>query len=349
MESGYDDVISRVRSHRPDANIVGILVERMHRKRYELLVGAKRDPIFGPLLVFGQGGVAVEVIRDTNFALPPLNMALARHLVSGTSIHEQLEGFRGIPPVDLEELAFHLVKFAYVLMDFPEVAEMDVNPLLMDEHGAIVLDARIILDEFRPRRKERPFHHLVISPYPEKYTRRLPMKDGREVLLRPIRPEDEPMEADMLKTLSDQSLYFRFFGYVPKLTHDFLTRMTHIDYDREMALVAELEEQGGKQMVGVTRIIADAWGETAEFAILVADPWQHMGLGSSMFDYMLEIARDKGIRKIVASVLRSNAHMITMFRSRGFELTPEEDNIYSASLDLEHAIPFATDLPFQPW
>ncbi len=349
VESGYQEIVGRVRSHRPDANILGVLVERMYKKRFELLVGAKRDPIFGPLLVFGQGGVAVEVIRDTNFALPPLNMALARHLLSGTRIYEQLKGFRGIPPVDLEELAFYLVKFAYVLMDFPEVAEMDINPLLMDEHGGIVLDARILLDDFQPRRKERPFQHLVISPYPEKYARRLPLQDGREVLLRPIRPEDEPMEAAMLKTLSDQSLYFRFFGYVPKLTHDFLTRMTHIDYDREMALVAELEEQGEKRMIGVTRIIADAWGETAEFAILVADPWQHMGLGSRMFDYMLEIARDKGIRKIVASVLRSNAHMITMFRSRGFVLEPEEDNIYSASLDLEHAIPFATGLPFQAW
>ncbi len=347
-EAAFDEIIASLKKHKPNARIQGVLIEKMVKKRFELLIGAMRDPIFGPLIVFGQGGVAVEVIRDTNFGLPPLNIALARHLIRGTRIYQLLKGFRGIPGVDLDDLAFQLVKFAYILMDFPEIREMDINPYFCDETGGVVLDARILLDQYQPRRKGHPYQHLVISPYPEKYAKRIPLNDGREVLLRPIRPEDEPIEAEMLKTLSDQSLYFRFFGYVPKVTHEFLTRMTHIDYDREMALIALLEEGDKKQMIGVVRIISDAWGESAEFAILVADPWQGMGLGSRMTDYMLEIARDKGIKKIYASVLRANSNMIRMFKDRGFDLKSEDEGIYSAELDLEHAIPFSTELPFQP-
>jgi acetyltransferase len=349
VKKSYEEIIASVKKHKPDAQIVGVLVEKMVKKRYELLIGAMRDPIFGPLIVFGQGGVAVEMIRDTHFALPPLTIALARRMVQSTRISQLLKGFRGIPGVDMDDLAFQVQKFAYILMDFPEIHEMDINPYLVDENGGVVVDARILLGPYQPRNKEHPYSHLVISPYPAKYAKKVPLSDGREVVLRPIRPEDEPMEAEMFKTLSDQSLYFRFFGYVPKVTHDFLTRMTHIDYDREMAIIAEIEEEGKEHMAGVVRIIADAWGETAEFAILVADPWQHLGLGSSMMDYMLEIARDKGLRTIHASVLRSNAHMIQMFKDRGFEMKAEDEGVYSAKLNLAQAIPFAAELPFQPF
>lgn len=347
-EKAYNEIIESVKKHKPGARIIGVLVEKMQKKRYELLIGAKRDPIFGPLIVFGHGGVAVEVIKDTDFGLPPLNMALARRIIVGTRIYQQLKGFRGIPGVDLDELAFTIQKFAYVLMDFPEVREMDINPYLVDETGGIVVDARIGLNEYQPRQKGHPYQHLVISPYPEKYVKTVLLKDNREALLRPIRPEDEPMEAEMFKRLSDQSLYFRFFGFVPKVTHEFLTRLTQIDYDREMALIVEITEDGKKHMAGVVRIIADAWGETAEFAILVADPWQNQGLGSLMTDYMLEIARDKGIKKVSASVLRNNSHMIRMFKDRGFKLETEDSGVFSAELDLEHALPFAAELPFQP-
>ena len=143
----------------------------------------------------------------------------------------------------------------------------------------------------------KPYQHLVISPYPEKYTKAVLLKSGQVAHLRPIRPEDEPLEAQMFEYLSNQSLYFRFFGYVPHVTHDFLTRFTHIDYDREMAIIAEVEEAGVNKMIGVVRIIADAWGENAEFAIVVADPWQKQGLGSMMMDFILEIADEMGIKK----------------------------------------------------
>ncbi len=344
----YEEIIASVKKHKPNARIAGILVEKMMKKRYELLLGAKQDPIFGPIIAFGQGGVAVEIVRDIKFGLPPLNQALARRVIERTRIYEQLKGFRGIPAADIDDLAFTLQKFAYILMDFPEVLEMDLNPLLADENGSVVVDARILLGEYRPRRKGHPYDHLVISPYPEKYVKHLVLNDGREVIFRPIRQEDEPMEAEMFKTLSDQSLYFRFFGYVPKVTHEFLTRMTHIDYDREMAIIAEVEEEGKKYIAGVVRLIAEAWGETAEFAILIADPWQGLGLGGRMMDYMLEIARDRGIQKVYASVLRSNSHMIKMFKARGFSLEADDNNTFSATLDLENSMPFMAELPFQP-
>ncbi len=347
-EKAYEAIIASLKKHKPDAHVVGVLVEKMQKKRYELLIGANRDPIFGPLIVFGQGGVAVEVINDTSFCLPPLNIALARRTIQRTRIYEQLQGFRGIPGVDIDDLAFVIQKFAFILMDFPEVREMDINPYLVDETGGIVVDARILLDDYQPRSKEHPYKHLVISPYPEKYVKHIQLKDGRDAILRPIRPEDEPMEARMFKRLSDQSLYFRFFGFKPKVTHDFLTRLTQIDYDREMALIAEVEENGEKHMAGVVRIIADAWAETAEFAILVADPWQNQGLGSMMTDYMLEIARDKGIQRVNASVLRNNSHMIRMFKDRGFVLAVEDSGVFSAVLNLENALPFVAELPFEP-
>jgi acetyltransferase len=348
-EKAYDAIIESLKKHKPDARIVGVLVEKMQKKRYELLIGANRDPIFGPLIVFGQGGVAVEVINDTSFALPPLNLALAKRAIQRTRIFKQLQGFRGIPGIDLDELAFSLQKFAYILTDFPEVREMDINPYLVDETGGIVVDARILLNDYQPRSKQHPYQHLVISPYPEKYVKHIELKDGREAILRPIRPEDEPMEAEMFNILSDQSLYFRFFGYKPKVTHDFLSRLTQIDYDREMALIVDIEEGGKHHMAGVARIISDAWGETAEFAILVADPWQDQGLGSMMMDYVLEIARDKGIKQIYASVLRNNSHMIQMFKDRGFTMGVEDEgNAFSAELDLEHALPFVAELPFEP-
>jgi acetyltransferase len=346
-EQAYKQIVDSVKKHKPEAHIVGVLVEKMLKKRCELLLGAKKDPIFGPMILFGQGGVAVEVIKDISGGLPPLNIALAKRIIESTRIYDQLKGFRGIPGIDLNDLAFQLQKFAHIVMDFPEVSEIDVNPYLVDEKGGVIVDARILLEDYHPRTKGKSYQHLVISPYPEKYVMHTRTIDGREFILRPIRPEDEPLEAEMFEGLSDQSIYFRFLGYKPQVTHEFLSRLNQIDYDREMAIIAEVREDGRTKMAGVVRIIADAWGEVAEFAILVADSWQDQGLGSIMTDYMLEVARDKGIRTLNASVLLTNSKMLQMLKRRGFCLKSDEDKTYFyAELDLEHAMPFATDLRF---
>jgi acetyltransferase len=296
------------------------LVERMVHKKIELLIGANKDPIFGPVIAFGRGGVAVEIFRDMNLGLPPLNRMLARRLMEGTRIYTLLQGYRGMAGVNLDELELILVRFAYLVMDFPEIREIDINPFAIDETGGLAIDARIVLEKEKTPRTGKPYRHLVISPYPEKYSKAVLLKSGQVARLRPIRPEDEPMMVKLFDKLSRESLYFRFFGFVPTVTHDFLTRLTHIDYDREMAIIAVVEEAGIEKMVGVVRIISDAWGESAEYAIAVADDWQGLGLGSQMTDFIIEVAQEMGIKKLIANVMSANKGMLGLFRKKGFNV-----------------------------
>lgn len=346
--TAYQAILESVLSHVPAADVHGVLIEAMAKKPFELLIGAKKDAVFGPVIAFGSGGVAVEILRDTQLGLPPLNMHLSRRIIEGTRIYPLLQGYRNMPGVNLEDLAFTLTKFSYLLIDFPEIREVDINPYAADHESGIALDARILLDSFQPRRKGHPHDHLVISPYPGRYIKRITLKNGVEVMLRPIRPEDEPMETRMLENLSTETLSFRFFGKVPYVSHSFTARFTHIDYDREMAIVAEVLENGEKQMIGVVRIMADAWGENAEYAIVVADEWQGLDLGNNLTDYILEIARDKGIARIHATMLATNKRMIHMFEKRGFRIFREDPEACHAELDLEASMPFAAELPFQP-
>lgn len=334
VRKAFSEIMEGVRTHAPEAEVRGVLVEKMVKKEFELLIGAKKDPVFGPVIAFGKGGVAVEVYRDTRLGLPPLNRVLARRIIEGTRIYPLLKGFRGMPGVDLDFLETLLCKFAYLVMDFPQIREIDINPYVMDQHGGLALDAHIVLEKPEAVPEGQPYQHLVISPYPEKYTKTTVLKSGQVAILRPIRPEDEPLEARMFKYLSQQSLYFRFFGFVPHVTHDLLTRFTHIDYAREMAIIAEVEEAGERKMVAVVRIIADAWGQNAEYAIVVADPWQGQGLGNLLTDYILEIAQDMGIRKIYATVLARNSGMLHIFEKRGFEITQEDYETYYVEKEL---------------
>lgn len=335
VRSAFQQIMDNVRAFDPQAQIDGILVERMVRKGFELLIGAQKDPVFGPAVIFGQGGVAAEVFQDTRMGLPPLNMALAMRIIRDTKIYPLLQGYRGIPGVSLDDLAFSLCKFSYLLMDFPQIKEVDINPYVLDEKGGLALDARIMLDTKAQESSRGRYQHLAIAPYPgQRYSRVVQVKGGRKVLLRPIRPEDEPDLTRMLEGVSNDSLYMRFFGYVPKITHNWMTRFTHIDYDREIAIVAETEEQGKQALMGVVRIIEDAWGETAEYSILVADQWQGLGLGNILTDYIIEIAQDRGIKKVVASVLPGNGPMVHMFERRGFTIDRSDMEIYEVQLAL---------------
>lgn len=329
----FNDIKWLCQEHSPKAKIKGILIEPMISKRYELLIGAKKDPIFGPLIVFGMGGVSVEIFKDTNIGLPPLNMSLAMRIIEDTKIYKLLKGFRGIPGVDIESIQFLLYKFAYLLADFPQIKELDINPFAVDEHGGLVLDAKVVLDKNYTHKDERPYSHLVISPYPKEYVQEFQMKDGRTAILRPIKPEDEPMEAEMFTKFSEQTQRFRFFELVNEVNHEMLVRYTQNDYDREIAIIAEVDENWKKNMAGVVRLIADPDNETAEFAIVVADPYQHMGLGTRMTDYILEIAKERQISKIYAEVLIDNKIMLHMLEKRGFKLE-EHDDLVHCELDL---------------
>lgn len=319
----YDQIMTDVKNHMPDADIKGVLIEPMTGRKYELFIGCKKDSIFGPAIVFGMGGIAVEVFNDITVGLPPLNMALALHMIQRTKIYKLLSGFRGVPAVDIAAIQFLLYKFSYLIIDFPEIKEVDINPFGVDENGGMVLDAKIILEETALTNPVKPYSHLVIAPYPSKYIKTIHLKSGKEIILRPIRPEDEPMEAEMFTHFSKETQRFRFFTALKDITHQLLIRYTQIDYDREIAIIAE-EHDNGKHMTGVARFIGDPYG-AAEFAIVVADPWQHLGLGNQLMDYILEIAKERGVKKLYAYVLPDNAKMLSMMQKRGFVLTREED------------------------
>jgi acetyltransferase len=334
IEPAYEKIMHAVRSHVSDPQVFGVYIEQMIEKRHELLIASKKDPIFGPVIVFGMGGVAVEVFKDTNKGIPPLNMSLAQKLIDGTKISTLLKGYRGMAAVDVAAIQFLLYKFAYLVMDFPEIKEMDINPFVVDEHGGIVLGAKIILDEEIAGTAVKPFSHMVICPYPSEYETTVQLKDGRPVLLRPIRPEDEPIEEEMFKTFSDETMRFRFFSPVKEPTHEMLIRYTQIDYDREIAIIAEVTEEGQKKMLGVVRLIADPYNETAEYAIVIGDPWHGQGLGTSMTRHILEIARSRGIKKVYAYVLDDNVFMLHLFQKFGFS-RKKEGEMYRVELPLE--------------
>jgi acetyltransferase len=321
----FNEILTKAKEARPDADIKGVLIEEMVNKKYELIIGSKKDPIFGPVIVFGMGGVAVEVFKDLNVGLPPLNMSLAQRIIEETKIYRLLKGYRGMKGADIESIQFLLYKFAYLVMDFPQIKEIDINPFVVDHTGGVVLDAKIILDETVSPTSYKDYSHLVIPPYPRELNEEWTMRDGTETLIRPIKPEDEPMEKELFERISKQTEYFRFFGYLGKVDHDMLTRFTQIDYDREIALIAKVMEDGKKTMAGVVRLVADANNESAEFAILVADKYQGQGLGNKFMDKIMKIAEDRGIKKVYASVLHANVVMLHMFRKRGFTIHHEDE------------------------
>ncbi|MBD3247674.1 GNAT family N-acetyltransferase [Candidatus Falkowbacteria bacterium] len=319
-EKAYKQIIRSAKKKVAGADIRGVLIEQMAKKRYELLIGCKKDKVFGPAIVFGMGGVAVEVFKDTKVGLPPLNMSLALKMIESTKIYKLLKGYRNMPDVDIASIQFLLYKFAYLISDFPEIKELDINPFSVDEKGGVVLDAKVVLDEEVLGIKTKPYSHLVISPYPKEYITKYTLKNKKQVEIRPIKPEDEPLEAEMFTKFSKETQRQRFFHTIKEITHEMLQRYTQIDYDREIALIALVNEGKKKQMAGVVRLIADPYNETAEFSIVVADPWQGLGLGNKLTDYLLDIAEKRGIKRVWATFLADNEKIKTIFKKRGFRV-----------------------------
>ena len=226
---------------------------------------------------------------------------------------------RGRPRVNLDRLTEILIRFSYLVADLPQVKEVDVNPLLVTPEEVVVLDARVILDVAAVEQPPKPYAHLAIRPYPAHYATTRNLSDGTPVLLRPIRPEDEPLWQELLDSCSSKSLFDRF-QYVFTRTHEVAARFCFIDYDREMAIVAEVSEGGRQRLVGVGRLVAGSDRETTEYAVLVTDAWQGKGLGSLLTDYCLQIAKDSGTQRIVAITTADNVRMLGVFRRRKFEL-----------------------------
>jgi acetyltransferase len=314
----------------------GVTVQPMleQPEAYELIVGSSIDPQFGPVILFGTGGHLVEVYRDSAVALPPLNTTLARRLMEQTRIYTALRGVRGREAVDLDAVERLLVRVSQLVLEHPAILELDINPLRVtpggDAGAPVALDARILLQStsgaccFNPR--------PAIRPYPSQYVLHRLLPDGSPVTIRPIRPEDEPLIVSFHRTLSEQSIYFRYFHLMSlshRIAHERLTRICFTDYDREMALVVDrAEPEGGEHtLLGVGRLSRLHGENAAEFAMLIADPWQRQGLGTTLLELLLEIGREEGLERICAEILPANRAMQRICQTLGFRLRTGPDAV----------------------
>ncbi|MEE3044679.1 MAG: bifunctional acetate--CoA ligase family protein/GNAT family N-acetyltransferase [Pseudomonadota bacterium] len=319
----------------PKARLRGFTIQEMVTRAgaRELIVGMTTDPIFGPVILFGHGGVEVEVVRDRAMALPPLNMKLARELVEGTRIYKLLKGYRDVPPVNLEDLYMTLVRLSQLVVHLGEVVELDMNPLLADQHGVIALDARIKVTPKVVSDDKR----LAIHPYPRHLKQELVMDDGTTYLLRPIKPEDEPAHYEFMSRLTPEDIHFRFFGSVRELPHSEMARQTQLDYDRDMAFLAVVPdgpEQG--QIHGIVQVVIDPNNEHAEYAIMVRSDIKGRGLGRVLMEQMIAYCRRKGTETFIGQVLPSNRRMLTLCEKLGFsrKYIPDED-VFEVTLPLQ--------------
>jgi len=332
VEKAFTEIMEAAKKSKRHARIDGVSIQKMITSfDYELIIGGKKDPILGPVIMFGLGGTEAEFFKDVAVGLPPLNQTLARRVLQRTRTYRILsQGFRNKPPVNLRLLEETLVRISNLIINFPEIKEIDINPLVISDGTAIALDARIILDEEAMQNRTGEYSHLVISPYPTKYIQPWRCKDGKSVLLRPIRPEDEPLERELIAGLSKESSRFRFFYIIKEITHEMLSRFCSIDYDREMAIVVEYTSNKKRRNVGVGRLIIEPGMETGEFAIVVADDFQGNGLGLKLLDSLIGIARDKGLGSIYGIVLNDNSKMISLAKKLGFtigRLSDEESRV----------------------
>jgi acetyltransferase len=334
LRGQYEKLLSKVRKNAPDAVISGVIVQKMIEKiDYEIILGAKKDGEFGTVIVFGMGGVGVQLFRDFSVALPPLNQILARRLMQETEVYKLLRGYRGKPAADLRQLEEILVSFSNLIVDFPEIAEMDVNPVVISNGRACALDARIVIDS-SALDHPAPYPHLVITPYPVRYITHWNLNDGTEVLLRPVRPEDEPLEHEMLTTLSEESLRTRFFQAIKSITHEMHVRFCNIDYDREMAIVAELRTGEKRRIIGVGRILVESDFKSGEYAAIVHDDFHGKGLGHKLVDVLIGIAQDKGLEELYGYVQNANKRMIKISKKLGFTAEAMPEGIVKVTLAL---------------
>ena len=356
VRSAYQAIESAAEKAPGNDNFLGVTVQPMIRTEgYELILGSSADPQFGPVLLFGAGGQLVEVLGDRALALPPLNTTLAMRMIEQTTIHKALKGVRGRRPVDLAALAQLLVRFSQLVIEQRWIKEIDINPLLAtgptgasqsgasarlgwisEAEGLVALDARVVLHGPEIGADQLP--RLAIRPYPAQYVSDWTSKEGVAVTIRPIRPEDEPMMVNFHATLSEESVYMRYFHYIQynqRIAHERLIRLCFIDYDREMALVVERRhpETGETAILAIGRLSRLHQSMDAEFAILVSDAWQGHGFGAELLRRLVQIGRDEKLDRIVATILSDNVAMQRVSRKIGFKLTRDGPE-YNAELDL---------------
>jgi acetyltransferase len=335
VEKATRQMLTEIKAARPDALIEGVTIQPMvYRKdAFELILGISTDDVFGPVIVFGAGGTGVETIGDSAMSLTPLDLKLATDLIHSTRIYKLLKGFRDKPSVDLKELALCLVRLSSLAVQHPAIRELDINPLIIDEKGMIALDARIKVEDpaIHPRVP------CAIRPYPTQWEKTYKLADGSEVLVRPIRPEDERFYAKHMHLMDPEDIRMRMFMPVREFSHEFLARMTQVDYAREMAFIALRPDGAGDQEgLGIVRFFADPDYEKAEYAVLVRSDLKGLGLGWLLMQHLITYAKSERLKTIYGSVLSENTGMLQMCRELGFsaERDPDDGAVYLVTLDL---------------
>jgi acetyltransferase len=334
VRDAYRTVQEAVSERYSPDHFQGVTVQPMEKlEGYELIIGCSQDSQFGPVLLFGTGGTLVEVFRDRSLALPPLNTTLARRMMERTRIYEALGGVRGRKAVDLEALERLLVRFSQMVVEQPRIKEIDINPLFASPQRLVALDARVVLHD--PELADDQLPRPAIRPYPERYVKPWQTRDGTQLVIRPIRPEDEPTMLEFHQTLSPHNLYLRYFHAISAsqlIAHEQLTRMCFVDYDREITLVAEHQDSKGKrQIVALGQLTKLHGSSDAEFAVQVRDEFQGTGLGTEILTRLLAIGRDEKLERIVAEIMPENTGMRRICTKLGFEFhhIPDSRNIFA--------------------
>lgn len=336
LRAAYHGMLEKVNRKRPGINIASVMVQKMINKidSVELILGIKKDPIFGTVILIGMGGTEAELIQDQRLEFPPLNESLASQMIESLKIYPLLKGYRGSAPKNIDKLIEVMIRLSYLAADYPEIEELDINPIIVTDKDVVALDARVVLDEEALKNEVPQYSHLILRPYPERYIKKTTLSDGTETLLRPIKPEDEPMWLEMLSSCSKEAIYSRFRYNFHFDSHEVATQFCYIDYARELAIVAEIEEEGRRKLIGVGRLIGDPDLEIVEYAVLITDAWQRKDLGKILTEYCVEIARINNFKKVFAETTKDNKAMIAVFKKLGFSVEFDEDTNVSVHKDL---------------
>ena len=322
----FKDLIATAQQKQPDAHIRGVTIESMYQRAHsrEIMIGVVRDPVFGPAISFGAGGTMVEIMQDQVISLPPLNRFIAQRSIAATRVSRLLDNFRNMPAVNMRDLENVLLRVSEMVCELPQIMEMDINPLIVDDRGVLAVDARMVIDY--PPGMSQPYEHMAVHPYPSHLVGQWQMSDGKNVTIRPIRPEDAKIEQDFIRQLSPQTKYFRFMQALHELTPQMLVRFTQIDYDREMALIGVCEENGEEVQVGVARYATNPDGKSCEFAIVISDEWHHRGLAVQLMQRLMDVARDRGLKVMEGEVMASNHEMLKLADKLGFKAKPSDED-----------------------
>jgi acetyltransferase len=326
VRNAFKEMIAQITVENPDAEIKGVTIEPMIQRPHarEIMIGIIQDPVFGPVISFGTGGTTVEIIADNKVALPPLNEYLSKQLIKGTRASVYLRKFRNLPEADLPKLTDVLQRVSEITCELPEVQELDINPLLVDQDGVIAVDARIVVGPAQSSSKR--YDHMAIHPYPTELETSWQLPDGTNVSIRPIRPEDASIEQVFVKDLSAESKYFRFMHGLDHLSPMMLARLTQIDYDLEMALIAVVNDETEKAcIIGVVRYAINPDRQSCEFALTIGDDYQGKGIGRYLMKRLMTVAKDRGILVIEGEVLSNNFKMLKLMDRLNFRVVHVED------------------------